>query len=288
MNKVLQSSVEYFGILLDGGTRSVITSKLSACNQYVVLIDENRAVIVCHLSTGRSWIVQVGVRACAIALNSNSEFSVACEDGTVQRFDITLPTICLGQFDVGAVSSMSYDQAGTMLTVACLDGRVHMFDLAQRPVAGKIATIRVTDSAIRQISARKNTVIGVDKRGRLFCLRNPECEPQVIWNGADHLDWDCYALATHPFLTSVIVGGFGPYMRLYSSPGAAPSILVSSFPYIRELVFLVDANQLAVVGNRAVEVWDLETHSVDFVWHCPQGKVQCVRQDLTTLKVIWG
>lgn len=288
MNKLLPSSVEHFGIVLNGGARSVITSKLSACNQYVVLIDENRAVIVCHLSTGYSWTVPIRARACAIALNADNEFAVASENGLIQRFDITLPTICLGKFEVGAVNSMSYDPSGTMLTVARTDGRVNIFDLEHRPGPGKIASLQVTDRAIPLLSARKDTIIGVDKRGRLFCVRNPECEPEVIWNGADHLDWDCYTLATHPFLTRIVVAGFGPYLRFYSAHSAKPSILVSSFTYIRELAFLVNTNQLSVVGDRGLEVWDLGTQSVDFVWRSPQGKVLCAQQNESKLNVIWS
>lgn len=289
MTYFLQTSIESFHIGLDGS--NVRSAKLSHCADYVVIIDELSRVGVCCLSTGQSWRVPVRGAACSVALNADTEFAVLTNDGNVQRFDLTLPTICLGTLQTSSSCCISYDHTGTMLVVAQTNGKIQIYDLEVRPTPRLVATMRVSNRAIPFLSSRLDTLIGLDRGGRLFCVRSPEVEPQILWNGAEHLDLDCYALAIHPFLARAVAAGFGRYVRYYRAFDVVPITLITSFKYIRDLVFLLDVNQLAIIGDYGLEVWNLETNSLEFTWNNPAddpaGKVICVRPIGNKLRVLW-
>jgi WD40 repeat protein len=288
MSKLLQSSMVFHGIALAGEGRTVKAAKVCICTDYVVVIDDSCRVLVCRISTGECWHVPVSGKACSTAIYADKEFVVASDDGSIQRFDLTLPTICIGKITVPFLSSVAYDHTGTMLVVGRSDGRVSIFDLETRPLPQTIVNMRVGDASVTLLRARKDNVIGVTSQGRLFCLRNPECDPQIVWNGAEHSDWDCYAIAVHPFLMRIALAGHGPYIRLYVGYDAKPVVLVSKFSFVRDLVFCSDLHQLVVVGDSGLEVWDLELHCVEFSWQIPQGKVLCARPIDDKLAVIWS
>ncbi len=287
MTKFLQSAVEAWGVVL-AGAGSVKTAKLSHCGDYVAIIDDRSKVHVSRLSTGESWKVPVQGSACSIALNRIDEFTVLSDDGSLQRFDLTLPVICLGKFSVPAVCSLSYDHTGTMLAVAQANGRVRIYDLEVRPTPSLVAMFKVTDRSIPLLCSRLDMLLGVDQVGRLFCLRSPEGEPQILWNGAVHLDLDCYSMAIHPALPRLAVGGFGRYIRYYSAYNLPPAILITSFHYVRDLVFLADTNHLVVIGDSGLEIWSLETNTLDLKWQSPLGRVLCARPGEAGLTVIWS
>ncbi|CAN5292531.1 hypothetical protein BH10CYA1_BH10CYA1_28480 [soil metagenome] len=289
MTKFLKTSIDSLCISVDDQSRVVKSAKLSHCVDYVVLTDDLHTVRVCRLSTGESWYVPVQGRACSIALNSGNEFAVLSDQGFVQRFDLTLPTICLGKVSAPSSCSISYDHTGTMLVMALTNGMVKIYDLEIRPTPRLVAILKVSSGSIPLLGARQDTLLGVDRGGRLFSLRSPESGPQILWNGAEHLDFDCYSMAIHPFLTRVVVGGFGSYVRYYSAFNVQPTNLLTSFNYIRDLVFLLDINQLAVVGDNGLEVWNLETNTVEFKWLSPSGRVIAVRpRGEDHLLVLWG
>ncbi len=288
MTKFQQTSIESFNVALVDPARKVKSAKLSNCADYVVLVDDSHVVGVSCLSTSQSWRVPVQGKACSIAFNHNSELAVLSDQGTVQRFDLTLPTICLGSVNAPSTSSISYDHTGTMLVVAQINGIIKIYDLEIRPTPRLVAMFRVSNSPIALLGAKHDTLLGVDRGGRFFSLRSPEGEPQIFWNGAEHLDFDCYSMAVHPYLTRVAVGGYGRYVRYYSAYNVAPINLLTSFQFVRDLVFLPNINQLAVVGDKGLEVWNLETTTVEFKWHSPQGRVMSVRPSENQLRVIWS
>lgn len=288
MTKFLHTSIESFNIALDERIRTVKAVKMSYCADYVVITDDLHAVRVCRLSTGQNWRVPVQGKACSIALNCQSELAVLSDQGTIQRFDLTLPTICLGKVSAPSSCSISYDHTGSMLVVAFGNGMVKIYDLEIRPEPALVALFRVSNRCIPLLGARQDTVLGVDRGGRFFSLRSPEGEPQISWNGAEHLDFDCYSMAVHPYLARVVVGGFGRYVRYYSAYNVRPINLLTSFEFIRDLVFLPNINQLAVVGDSGMEVWNVETNTLEFKWVIPSGRIMSVRPIENQLRVVWS
>jgi WD40 repeat protein len=281
-------SIDSWAVAFRNSSRTAKCAKLSQCGDYVVTIDDVDEVQVLRLSTGDCWRVPVKGRAQSLAVSIADEFAVVSASGNVQRFDLTLPTMCIGSLPVSGVSSIAYDPAGTTLAVAQINGKLSVFDLHACPNPALIGLFRVSDRSIPIVCARRNSVLGVDRSGRLFYLHDAEAQSQIVWNGGDYLDVDCYTMAVHPLFTRIVVGGSGGYMRLYSTHNAVPVHLVTSFRFIRDLVFLADFNLIAVVGDCGLEVWNLETKRVELSWKSSRGKVLAVRSVENRLRVLYG
>lgn len=287
-NSVSANSIDSWGLNFKDSSRAAKVARLSECGDYAVILDDLEQVQTLRLSTGECWRVPVQGRAVCIAISARNEFAVASSAGTIQRFDITLPTLCIGKIIIASVSSLSYDHSGALLGVAQDSGQVCIYDLEGRPVPICLGKFRVSDGRIAPIGMRADCFFGVDRRGRLFNLRNLESDPQLCWHGATDLDIDCYAMAIHPYLARVALAGFGPYVRWYSADRTAPTILASSFSFVRDLVFLPNLNLLAVVGNDGLEVWNLDTNALLLNWKNSKGRIICVREIETRLRVLYG
>lgn len=287
MQTFLETAIDSFGVQLGSGLH-LSMARLSACGDYIVLIDSSRQVKVCRLSTNESWRVPVAGSAILFAINDAHEVAILSDDGFVQRFDLSLPTICLGQLHIANMSGICYDHTGTMLYVSQTNGRVRLYDLETRPYATLVASFKVGDKPLPFLSARRETLLGVDRSGRLYWVRGPETEAQLTVNGASHLDLDTLCLTAHPFLTRVLVGGIGPYARLYFGYNLKPMTVRTSFSYIRDFAFRPDLNQVAIVGDSGVEFWNLDSNQIDSKWHSPSGHVFCARFFNSRLRIIWG
>ncbi len=276
------------GVNFNDSSKAAKVAKISDCGDYAVVIDNLDQVQTLRISTGECWRVPVRGRAYCVALSPKGEFAVASDSGTVQRFDLTLPTICLSTLTVPSINSLTYDQTGSMLLVAQTTGRVQVYDLEVRPTPLLIETVGVSDGAIPVMQSKGSAIVGVDRRGRLFYLRNAGAEAQLQWNGASHLDLDCYAIAVHPYLNRLVVGGYGRYVRFYSSENAPAVIFVSSFGFVRDLFFLPNHDLLVIVGDQGLEVWNVESNQLELAWKSSRGKVLCVREINHRLKVLCG
>ncbi|RTL43075.1 MAG: WD40 repeat domain-containing protein [Candidatus Melainabacteria bacterium] len=288
MTILAANSVDSWGINFKDSVRVPKVAKLSDCADYAIILDDLNQVQTLRLSTGECWRVPVRGGAMCIAISAQGEFAVASTDGTIQRFDLSLPTICIGKIALSAVTSLSYDRTGTMLVAAQNSGQVLMFDLEIRPLPLVIGKFRVSDGMIPALGTRGDSIFGVDRRGRMFCLRNPLSEPQILWNGAAHFDLDCYTMAVHPYLTRLALGGSGRYVRWYSADNVAPTILATAFSYVRDLVFLPVLNLLAVVGTNGLEVWNLDTNSLVLNWKSSKGRIIGVCEFENRLRVLYG
>lgn len=275
-----------------GSAKQIRCAKLSKCTDYVVLIDEFRRVYVHRVSTNDSWPVPVKGGAIAVAMSTGTEFAVASEVGTIQRFDMTMPKICLSKFSSKSVRCLAYDPTGTMIVTGSENGEVRLFGLeADTPYLIGEAK-KISDSAIVLIAVRKDTVIGVNKSGRICALSSIETEPRTAIYGKETFDLDSWALAQHPYLNCFVVGGAGSYIRYFSQYNLLPQIFPSSFKFVRDLVFLDflddSCTRFAAAGPSGVEIWNVTTNSVQIHAAFEGKRVLCVGATADRLKVIYG
>lgn len=282
-------SIDSWGMNFKNSGRKPKVVKISECGDHAVIIDDFDQVQTLCLSTGECWRVPIKGRAQSVALSASGEFAVASDLGSVQRFDLTLPTIPIGNFAFAGVSSIAYDHTGEYLLVAHSKGKVSIYDLQAFPHPQLIAQHRISDRNIPLLCARQNSMFGVDSTGRLFYLHDFQTESSAaIWNGSEGLDFDCYTMAVHPAFPRIVVGGFGRYVRLYSAHNSSPVHLVTSFGFIRDLYFMANFNLLAVVGDSGLEVWNLEKNCLELCWKSSKGNVLAVRSMENLLRVLYG
>jgi hypothetical protein len=179
--------------------------------------------------------------------------------------------------------SVAYSHDGAMLAAGSTDGLLRIWRLYPQPQ--EIVYVSTGQKCVNSLAFdNNNSSLFFTSGCNVRCLNIPAAAPRQkpaaegeeaqakpvvnVWrylvsneNKEEEFNWDCYCVQTHPLLPLVAFGGYGGDVLLHNHKAGPKSdiqtISTGAGRYVRSLHFIAQHNQLLVVGQTGVEVWNL-------------------------------
>lgn len=275
------------------GDNSVFTGQFSACGNYLAVIRRNQPVFAYDLEEERKIVLNSQDPARCLAFHPYLPELAAVVDGgatRTERFDLRCPAYKPAPFHTTGATCMTYAAEGEHLVVGATDGSLTVIDLDCNPLPKAIFNRRIVGGGIAAIAVKGDNLVGATDRGQAFKfdLAAREKKGLALPVNFPLPDWDCYVVATHPYLERNIFAGSGPYVRVLEGSGERLRMLGTNFSYIYQLKFMPELRQLAIVGDSGVEVWSTIDWQIIYRWKVPHGHVACTTQIGEELVIAWG
>lgn len=288
----------------------VLTGQFSACGNYLALIRCGRPAAVYELFAGTRIELPTTGPAHRLAFNPIiPEIAVAVAGSTphIERFDLRCPRLRPVSFTTRA-TCLSYTDDGRYLLAGDADGKLSLFDLDSSPAPKQLFSKRIAKEGIAVLSASGDKIVGSCDSSRLFKMELYDCGTAGLLPLEDGLlkHWDCYAAVGHPYLQRCAFGGTSRFIQVHEGPvrtqqsvfhrsSMQPAersmggirVLETGMNYVYQIEFIPQLRQLAVVGDKGLEVYSTIDWKFIHRWNIPGGRIACVRPIGEEIFVAW-
>ena len=275
--------------VIENDEYDIISAQVSFCGTYLACLTKKRAVLIFDLQKSTRFELPIQSPAHCIQFSPFApELSIAVENSSILRFDLRYPRMQMNPLRHINATALTHVGQGDASLLICgsANGKISLFWTNSEPFPTKVFEHRVIDSCITTLAVSGETIYGACDEGIVFSMPLTQCPQSGSVQRIDDQPWDCYAISSNNYASMVASGGYGSYVRLYAANSTQPCFIPTGFTYIRQIEFLAH-NQLAVVGNGGVEVWNFYEMTCESRLTFPNMNPLCARLVGRNLIVAW-
>lgn len=190
------------------------------------------------------------------------EIAFACGEhlNTIQRFDLDFGIALMDNLFMPRANCLAYSHDGRFLAAGSLDGIVRVWNMESDPV--EVVCNKVSNSAVVSlaITGSNDMLVAVTASGSSYTMDKEGAVRRFLYDGPKgRFMLDSHCVATNPVRPMAAMGGQGGSVILSHLTLDQHGVLDTGYGYVRHLEFLSNLRQLAVVGDKGVQIWDLQT-----------------------------
>jgi WD40 repeat protein len=266
------------------------SASFSHCGRFLALLRESELAIIFDVATKQvlKRIKAKFVRSLAFHPRW-AEFTLGYADGNdrAERVNLRLPDYKV-QLPFMRTTALAYSANGRYLGAGDSQGFVSIIDLDREPRPREIFYRHVAKGGIAAlaISEEPPLVVAVPA-GSIpveFSLSTQEQYFRLRQDLGGDNSWDCISIALSADGNNIALGGNNGKVYVKNFHHGQARLFETNLESVRQLEFLPDNNKLAVVGSKAIEVWETWPRRLYFRWNAPKGArilaVRHIQEDL--------